>query len=161
MSKEDKDIMETLQELENSLNKLANKCIEMGKETAIAIAVEQLKQPVVFMFMKLLKENEANKKRIEELDEDKVMVLQRRNGKTTKLAMQLREEVLKLPTCKLYGIKNCKGKSILLTKDEVIPKAKVENLLKTKIIEYDCEDCITGKFIEVRDIEELLKDGGE
>ena len=42
-----------------------------------------------------------------------------------------------------------------------IPKAKVENLLKTKIIEYDCEDCITGKFIEVEDVEELLKDGGE
>lgn len=42
-----------------------------------------------------------------------------------------------------------------------IPKVKVENLLKTKIIEYDCEDCITGKFIEVKDIKELLKDGGE
>ena len=42
-----------------------------------------------------------------------------------------------------------------------IPKEKIEKLLKTKIIEYDCEDCITGKFVEVEDIEELLKDGGE
>ena len=109
----------------------------------------------------ILKDNEANKKKIEELEEEKCMVLQRRNGKTTKLAMQLREELLKLPTCKLYGIKNCKGKSILLTKDEVIPKAKLEEMLKTKIIDYDCEDCITGKFIEVKDIKELLKDGGE
>lgn len=74
MSKEDIETMKTLQELENNLNELANKCIEMGKETATAIAIEQLKQPVVFMFMKSLKENEANKKRIEELLNSKVGV---------------------------------------------------------------------------------------
>lgn len=42
-----------------------------------------------------------------------------------------------------------------------IHKNKIINLLKTRIIEYDCEDCITGKFVEVKDIKELLKDGGE
>lgn len=42
-----------------------------------------------------------------------------------------------------------------------IHKDKIINLIKTKFIEYDCEDCITGKFIEVEDVEELLKDGGE
>lgn len=40
-------------------------------------------------------------------------------------------------------------------------KSEIKKLLKTKFIEYDCEDCITGKFIEVEDVEELLKDGGE
>lgn len=146
--------------LENILNQLQ----ELGKINFRLLNNGVPKEEFNELRLKLKKEkneNEANKKKIEELEEEKCMVLQRRNGKTTKLAMQLREELLKLPTCKLYGIKNCKGKSILLTKDEVIPKAKLEEMLKTKIIDYDCEDCITGKFIEVKDIKELLKDGGE
>lgn len=56
--------------------------------------------------------------------------LPRRNGKTIELAISLREEILKLPECKLYGIKNCKGKVILLTKEEVIPKSKIKEKIE-------------------------------
>lgn len=88
------------------------------------------------------KENEANKKRIEELEEEN-------------------KELMKLKKDHSYSVdvvrQNTKLRYELFNS---IPKAKVENLLKTKIIEYDCEDCITGKFIEVEDVEELLKYGG-
>ena len=44
--------------------------------------------------------------------------------------MRLREEILKLPECKLYGIKNCKNKVVLLTKEECIPVSLVEEKIE-------------------------------
>lgn len=70
------------------------------------------------------------KKLEEENKKTNVIQAGRRNGKTIELAMSLREEILKLPECKLYGIKNCKGKVILLTKEEVIPKSKVKEKIE-------------------------------
>lgn len=54
----------------------------------------------------------------------------RRNGKTRELAMTLYNELKKLPDCKLFGIKNYKGKAILLTNEECIPKEKVEKKIE-------------------------------
>lgn len=103
----------------------------------------------------LLKERQSDKERIKDLEEineahkkengelrEIIKELEgklnqlftaRRYGKTIELAMQLREELLKLPKCKLYGIKQCKNKVILVTKEEVIPKS----LIKEKIEEID------------------------
>lgn len=90
----------------------------------------------------LLKENEELKKKLKEEEKlnkiikntklDKLLNISRNNGKTIELAMQLKEEILKLPKCRLYGIKNCKNKRILLIKEECIPIQKV----KDKIEEY-------------------------
>lgn len=59
--------------------------------------------------------------------------ISRRNGKKVEQAIKLRDELLKLPECKLYGIKKCKKSVILITKEEVIPVQKV----KDKIEEID------------------------
>ena len=91
--------------------------------------------------------------------------LPRRNGKTIELAITLREEILKLPECKLYGIKNCKGRVILLTKEEVIPKSKVKEKveeLKEKQIEefkkYDYSDTYYHLTSEITALQELLEE---
>lgn len=74
-------------------------------------------------------ENEANKKKMEELEEKQ----------------------------KSYNIAYNQGKAFEKHKW----KSAIKKLIETKRIEYDCEDCVTGNFIEVEDIEKLLKDGGE
>ncbi len=66
----------------------------------------------------------------------------RQNGRTIELAMQLREELLQLPSCELYGIMNYKNKAILLTREKVIRrdviKEKMGELLnKLKIPNND------------------------
>lgn len=45
----------------------------------------------------------------------------RTQGKTIELAMQLREEILKLSESKMYGVMNYNNKSGVLIKEEVIP----------------------------------------
>ena len=50
--------------------------------------------------------------------------------------ISLGKEILELPEGKLYGIKNCQNRIIALTKDEVIPVAKV----KEKIGKLDKEE---------------------
>ena len=122
--------------LENILNQLQ----ELGKINFRLLNNGVPKEEFNELRLKLKKEkneNEANKKKIEELEEEVKMIDEAYTG----------------------AIKESK-KYFDIVKHS-IPKVKVENLLKTKIIEYDCEDCITGKFIEVKDIKELLKDGGE
>ena len=66
-------------------------------------------------------------KRYKELEEENITITTgRKNGKTIELVMKLREEILKLPECKLYGIKNCKNKIVLLTKEECIPTSVIQ-----------------------------------
>lgn len=114
------------------------------------------------------KEKELNKI-IKNTKIDELFTTPRRNGKTIELAMKLREEILKLPECKLYGIKNCKNKCVLLTKDEVITKAKVKEIVDecipvgkniiTEKEEYQPNANANSYLTQM--ILELLKDGGE
>ena len=77
-----------------------------------------------------LKEDKELNKIIKNTKLDELFTRPRRNGKTIELAMRLREEILKLPECKLYGIKNCKNKVVLLTKEECIPVSLVEEKIE-------------------------------
>lgn len=77
-----------------------------------------------------LKEEKELNKIIKNTKLDEIFTRPRRNGKTIELAMRLREEILKLPECKLYGIKNCKNKVVLLTKEECIPVSLVEEKIE-------------------------------
>ena len=80
-------------------------------------------------YKELEEEKELNKI-IKNTKLDELFTRPRRNGKTIELAMRLREEILKLPECKLYGIKNCKNKVVLLTKEECIPVSLVEEKIE-------------------------------
>lgn len=94
-------------------------------------AIQSDKEKIKELEEKLTDEQELNEI-IKNTKIDKIFFSSIRNGKTVELAMNLRKEILNLPECKLYGIKNCKNKVILLTKDEVIPKS----LVREKIEEY-------------------------
>lgn len=75
--------------------------------------------------------------KVKELGKGQHTLMQsRRNSKTVQLAMIIYEEIKKLPDCKLFGIKNCKGKAVLLTVKECIPKQTIED----KIAELDKEE---------------------
>lgn len=116
----------------------------------------------------LKEENELNKIRKDtKLDE----LFCRRNGKKVEQAIKLRDELLKLPECKLYGIKKCKKSVVLITKEEVIPiqkvKDKIEEILNNGeyriIFEGDAEfpdeaTCIDAqKYIKLEKLQELLE----
>lgn len=121
-------------------------------------------------YKRALKENEELKEKLKEEEElnkiikntklDKFLNISRKNGKTIELAMQLREEILKLPKCRLYGIKNCKNKIVLLTKEECIPvqeiKDKIEEL-NQKIENEENEKVIVWLHKQRRVLQELLE----
>lgn len=120
---------------------------------------------------KLQKENEELKEELKEENElNKIIkdtkldeLFCRRNGKKVEQAIKLRDELLKLPECKLYGIKKCKKSVVLITKEEVIPVQKVKdkieeykNMLKTcnKVKDIDRIKAINERILE---LEELLE----
>lgn len=86
-----------------------------------------------------------------------------RNGKEIQNAINLYNQIKKIPSCKLFGIKNRKGKVILLTKDEYIPKyivtKKVKEVIELiedeqfKVIMGDTTKCNKIKYI----LQELLE----
>ena len=67
----------------------------------------------------------------------------RAQGKTIELSMKLREEILKLPKCKMYGIMRCKKEGIILNKEEVISKRMIEVKLAeiNEALEDEYEKC--------------------
>lgn len=73
-------------------------------------------------------------------------------------------ELLKLPECKLYGLKKCKKNALLIIKDEFIPvqkvKAKIEELKQEKKKYGNCliemyEDELVNRDIKI--LQELLE----
>ena len=128
---------------------------------------------------RLQKENEELKEELKEENElNKIIkdtkldeLFCRRNGKKVEQAIKLRDELLKLPECKLYGIKKCKKSVVLITKEEVIPiqkvKDKIEEILNNGeyriIFEGDAEfpdeaTCIDAqKYIKLEKLQELLE----
>ena len=163
---------EDIKILENSIKE-----VEDNKDIGFFETEEDLKfYNAVKHLIKAYKELEEEFKKEKELNKiikntkiDELFTAPRRNRKTIELAMKLREEILKLPECKLYGIKNCKNKCVLLTKDEVITKAKVKEIVDECIPVG--KNIITGKeeykpnananSYLTQMILELLKDGGE
>lgn len=130
-------------------------------------------------YFKLQKENEELKEELKEENElNKIIkdtkldeLFCRRNGKKVEQAIKLRDELLKLPECKLYGIKKCKKSVVLITKEEVIPVQKVKDKIKEIlnngeyriIFEGDAEfpdeaTCIDAqKYIKLEKLQELLE----
>lgn len=148
--------------MEEGINKLIE---ELTKARPDELSTEGLK-----LFNKINEIIDINKELEEELKEEKelnkiikntkldeLFTRPRRNGKTIELAMRLREEILKLPECKLYGIKNCKNKVVLLTKEECIPVSLVEEKILNPMKE-EHDKAING-FIK-RDIPQCIEDGG-
>lgn len=107
---------------------------------------------------RLQKENEELKEELKEENElNKIIkdtkldeLFCRRNGKKVEQAIKLRDELLKLPECKLYGIKKCKKSVVLITKEEVIPIQKVKD--KIEELEEELEimkvDNMYGRYKE-------------
>ena len=104
----------------------------------ISLEDSQSVETLLNLIEKLQKENEELK---EELKEEKELnkiikdtklneLFYKRNGKKVESAIKLRDELLKLPECKLYGIKKCKKSVILITKEEVIPVQKVQDKIE-------------------------------
>lgn len=126
MNEEEKKAIEILKEIE--INTYAE-----GKAIAIDTVLKLIK--------KLQKENEELKEKSKEENElNKIIkdtkldkLFYRRNGKKVESAIKLRDELLKLPECKLYGIKKCKKSVILITKEEVVPVQKVKDKIEKEI----------------------------
>ena len=97
-----------------------------------------------------------------ESDEQR-MVGGRTQGKTIELSMKLREEILKLPKCKMYGIMRCKKEGILLNKEEVIPKRIIEVKLAeiNESIEEESKKCKKCKKTDSIDNLKMLSYGQE
>lgn len=125
-------------------------------------------------YKRVLKENEELKEKSKEENElNKIIkdtkldeLFYRRNGKKVGQAIKLRDELLKLPECKLYGIKKCKKNVILITKEEVIPVQKVKdkieeykNMLKTcnKAKDVDRIKAINERILELQELLEGRK----
>lgn len=97
-------------------------------------------------------------KRYKELEEENnIITTRRRNGKTIELAMKLREEILKLPECRLYGIKNCKNKIVLLTKEECIPTSVIQKKIE-EVNNSNGYSPVNKIFIE-KVLNEILEEG--
>ena len=142
--------------------KIEKECLHYDVSQDEIRAIEHLIKAYKELEEELKEEKELNKI-IKNTKLDELFTTPRRNGKTIELAMQLREEILKLPECKLYGIKNCKNKVVLLTKEECIPVSLVEEKIeeyKKKIIEArkeddDCKEIYYEQEIEI--MQELLE----
>ncbi len=121
-------------------------------------------------YKRVLKENEELKEENElnkiikdtKLDE----LFYRRNGKKVEQAIKLSDELLKLPECKLYGIKKCKKNVILIIKEEFISVQKVKdkieeykNMLKTcnKAKDIDRIKAINERILELQELLEGRK----
>lgn len=129
---------------------------------------EELRTEVNSLKGKLKEENELNKI-IKDTKLDELFCT--RNGKEVKQAIKLRDELLKLPECKLYGIKKCKKSVILITKEEVIPVKEAKDLkdriLKNKeytvVLEGDKEfpdnatEATFEKYINLKVLDELVE----
>ncbi|MFQ9264468.1 MAG: hypothetical protein ACLR44_05160 [Clostridia bacterium] len=102
---------------------------------------------VIRLVEKLQKENDELKEELKEENElNKIIkdtkldeVFCRRNGKKVEQAIKLSDELLKLPECKLYGIKKCKKSVVLITKEEVIPVQKVKDKISERQFELQQE----------------------
>lgn len=112
-------------------------------------ALEHLIKAYKELEEELREEKELNKI-IKNTKLDELFTRPRRNGKTIELAMRLREEILKLPECKLYGIKNCKNKVVLLTKEECIPVSLVEETIE------ELKENGYWNYLEERDLETTI-----
>lgn len=114
------------EEIEEEQTEMSNKNCELEFE------VEKLQKENE----ELKEENELNKIiKNTKLDE----LFCRRNGKKVEQAIKLRDELLKLPECKLYGIKKCKKNVILIIKEEVIPIQKVKEKISERQFELQQE----------------------
>lgn len=102
---------------------------------------------ILNLIAKLQKENDELKEELKEENElNKIIkdtkldeVFCRRNGKKVEQAIKLSDELLKLPECKLYGIKKCKKSVVLITKEEVIPAQKVKDKISERQFELQQE----------------------
>ena len=109
------------EELEEKTTEISNKKCELEFE------VERLQKENEELKEELKEENELNKI-IKDTKLDELFC--RRNGKKVEQAIKLRDELLKLPECKLYGIKKCKKSVVLITKEEVIPVQKIKDKIE-------------------------------
>lgn len=117
---------------------------------------------------KLQKENEELKEKLKEENElNKIIkdtklneLFCKRNGKKVESAIKLRDELLKLPEGKLYGIKKCKKSVVLITKEEVIPVQKVKDKIEEideKIKHEENEKVVIYLHKRKRILQELLE----
>ena len=155
---------------------------EFRKQLRLAINIDDVTtairndnaQTILDLIEKLQKENEELKEELKEENElNKIIkdtkldeLFCRRNGKKVEQAIKLRDELLKLPECKLYGIKKCKKSVVLITKEEVIPVQKVKdkieeykNMLKTcnKAKDIDRIKAINERTLELQELLEGRK----
>lgn len=129
---------------ENSMNKEETeklkdlKAVYSGAIQSGEIGIANMIKGGIDFIEKLQKENEELKEELKEENElNKIIkdtkldeLFCRRNGKKVEQAIKLRDELLKLPECKLYGIKKCKKSVVLITKEEVIPVQKVKDKIE-------------------------------
>lgn len=120
------------------------------------VELARMLEHILSDYKRVLKENEELKEKSKEENElNKIIkdtkldeLFCRRNGKKVEQAIKLRDELLKLPECKLYGIKKCKKSVILISKEEVIPVQKV----KDKIEHYQkLQDNYIEKYDEINE----------
>ena len=155
---------------------------EFRKQLRLAINIDDVTtairndnaQTILNLIEKLQKENEELKEELKEENElNKIIkdtkldeLFYRRNGKKVEQAIKLSDELLKLPECKLYGIKKCKKNVILIIKEEVIPVQKVKdkieeykNMLKTcnKAKDIDRIKAINERILELQELLEGRK----
>lgn len=110
----------------------------------ISNLVERLQKENEELKEELKEENELNKI-IKDTKLDELFC--RRNGKKVEQAIKLRDELLKLPECKLYGIKKCKKNVILIIKEEVISVQKVRGKIEEMQKEYNKLDKQVDEYI--------------
>lgn len=155
MNEEEK---KTVEELKGCIFFWQGQAISSDNEEDLKIAEKEISinKSLLNLIKKLQKENEELKEELKEENElnkiikdtklDKLFC--ERNGKKVESAIKLRDELLKLPECKLYGIKKCKKSVVLITKEEVIPVQKV----KEKIEHYQkLQDNYIEKYDEINE----------
>ena len=149
------------------LEEFSNESVLYG--STVGMTLEKYKdlqlstEHILSEYKRVLKENEELKENLKEENElNKIIkytkldeLFCRRNGKKVEQAIKLRDELLKLPECKLYGIKKCKKSVILITKEEVIPVQEVKD--KIEEIQKDKDNKYYDMFLEIRDIDNTIK----
>lgn len=152
--------------IEEDINVLKN-CWVMTTEHELDknnMALKAAIKNIVKDYKRVLKENE----RYQESDYETICL---ENNELSEFVDRIQSEyndlineLLKLPECKLYGLKKCKKNALLIIKDEFIPvqkvKAKIEELKQEKKKYGNCliemyEDELVNRDIKI--LQELLE----
>lgn len=158
-------IEKTLENIQNvDLITLLRKFKKEGVENFITIRRNDFDE-ILSDYKRVLKENE----RYQESDYETICL---ENNELSEFVDRIQSEyndlineLLKLPECKLYGLKKCKKNALLIIKDEFIPvqkvKAKIEELKQENKKKYgNCliemyEDELVNRDIKI--LQELLE----